>query len=464
MKKLDYSISTSSFRDPSGFVFKKNGIFFRQINKSYRPHYEKLVDSGLFKILTESRLMINHREITDEKLSDKAYKIIQPEQIPFISYPYEWCFGQLKDAALLTLKIQSLALKHDMILKDASAYNIQFVGGAPLLIDTLSFEQYKENKPWVAYRQFCQHFLAPLALLSRVDIQLGKLSQIYLDGIPLDLAVHILPTKTKFSLGLAAHLHLHARSLLKHANTSTVKTKRKLYLSKSRLLGIIDSLGATINSLKLPKQKTEWMNYYEQTNYTFLALQHKKEVISRWIFECKPQSIWDAGANDGNFSRLASHKNIFTLATDIDPLAIESAYQKTKEEKDTYLLPLILDLTNPSPTIGWFNQERTSFLDRFKFEMGFCLAFIHHLAIANNLPLPKIAEFFSQQINYLCIEFIPKEDSNAQRLLVSRDDIFPHYNQTSFEKEFAKFFHIKEKVALQESKRILYLMQNKYCK
>jgi len=169
--------STSSFRDPAGCVFRENGEIYRQVNLVYKLHYDWLLQSGLYQALIAKNLLIAHEEIelvkedapqtksADDNRSS-IYKICKPQKVPFISYPYEWCFSQLKDAALATLEIQSMALKHGMILKDSNAFNIQFVNGRPLLIDTLSFERYEPGKPWVAYRQFCQHFLAPLVLMS----------------------------------------------------------------------------------------------------------------------------------------------------------------------------------------------------------------------------------------------------------------------------------------------------------
>jgi len=186
-------IVSSSFRDPSGFVYFKNGTLYRQINLSYAKDYDRLMNSGLYRKLTDIDYLIKHEEV---KLADEipgpAYKVIKPEVVPFVSYPYEWSFSQLKDAALLTLKIQKIALEHQMSLKDASAYNVFFVKGRPILIDTLSFEIYEENKPWIAYRQFCQHFLASLSLMAKVDLRFGSLSAEYLDGLPLDLASQIL--------------------------------------------------------------------------------------------------------------------------------------------------------------------------------------------------------------------------------------------------------------------------------
>lgn len=449
----------SSFRDPSGFVFKKGGVFYRQVNYSYQAEYNQLMDSGLFKTLVNNGLLINHRETNDVK-SRNAYKILLSNQIQFISYPYEWCFSQYKDAALATLEIQQIALEKDMSLKDASAYNIQFMDGRPILIDTLSFERYEEGKPWVAYRQFCQHFLAPLALMSQTDFRLGILSLIYLAGIPLDLTVRLLPLKTRLSLGLGTHLHLHARSQRKHADVVRVQ-KPEYSLSKKRLMGILDNLRSTVSALRLPKQETVWQDYYDKTNYTAEALSHKEKILQEWINKIGPKIVWDAGSNNGRFSQLSSKKGIFTIATDFDPIVVEYCYSRVKKNHDKFLLPLIIDLTNPTPAIGWENQERTSFLERASFDLTLCLALIHHLAIVNNLPFSYIANLFVNHSKYLAIEFVPKNDSNAQRLLANRKDIFDGYTEDNFTKEFSRYFTIRERIPIQKSCRILYLLKKK---
>jgi len=235
----------------------------------------------------------------------------------------------------------------------------------------------------------------------------------------------------------------------------------KKQLHKNQLVGIMASLKSTTLALDLPKQKTIWGKYYDDTNYTRRAFESKKKIISRWISKIRPKSVWDAGANDGTFSRLASSKKILTLATDIDELAIEKAYRQNKEKDDKYLLPLIIDLTNPSPAIGWRNKERASFLERNSFDLSMCLAFIHHLAIANNLPLSYICDLFHQCAKNIIIEFVPKEDSNTKRLLASREDIFPNYTQEDFEVEFSKRFKILQRTKIPGSKRIMYLMKGK---
>lgn len=217
---------TASFRDPSGFIFRHNGALYRQINTTYRENYQTLMKSGLYDDLTRAQLLIPHEEVAVEPAEPSiAYKVIRPEPLQFISYPYERCFSQLKDTALTTLAIQKRALKHGMSLKDCSAYNIQFHRGRPVFIDTLSFEIYREGEPWVAYRQFCQHFLSPLALIAHRDVRLNQLLRVYIDGIPLDLTSRLLPARTKLNFAILSHIHLHAASQKHYANKAVDKSK-----------------------------------------------------------------------------------------------------------------------------------------------------------------------------------------------------------------------------------------------
>lgn len=452
----------ASFRDPSGFLFRRDGVLYRQVNQQYAADYDLLMDSGLYENLTKAGLLIRHAEVDEIPLEPgSAYKIIQPVQVTFVSYPYEWSFGLLKEAALATLSIQKRALKRGMTLKDASAYNIQFVNGKAALIDTLSFEAYEEGKPWDAYRQFCQHFLAPLALMAHVDVRLSGLLRNYIDGIPLDLAAKLLPGRTRLNFGLLSHLHLHAKMQSQQADKAPGGVTVKGGMRKEALIGLIDSLRNSVQKLAWKPGGTEWGDYYEITNYSNAAAKHKAETIAQWIDAVKPNSVWDMGANDGTFSRLASERKIFTVAFDIDSTAVEKNYRRIKDAEERYLVPLVLDLTNPSPAIGWHNQERDSLVERAPADMVFALALIHHLAISNNLPLGDVARFFAEVGKWLVIEFVPKPDSQVQKLLQSRKDIFNHYTLEDFEASFGEFFSIREKVAIAESERFLFLMQKK---
>ena len=453
----------ASFRDPSGFLFYQDDVLYRQVNQAYRPHYDRLMESGLYQALIEQGLMVAHEAVEgiSSPQPDLAYKVIRPEMVRFISYPYEWCFHELRSAALTTLRLARLALEHGMILKDASAYNLQFVDGSWKLIDTLSFEIYEEGEPWVAYKQFCQHFLAPLALMAFKDLRLNLMSRLFIDGIPLDVASKLLPFRTKLNLGLLTHIHLHARTQAKYAGKEVKQEEVKGQISEKSLIGLLDSLRNTVKGLGVRVSGTEWADYYDATNYSETAFEEKKALISRFVDQIQPVEVWDLGANNGEFSRIASDRGIFTVAFDIDPNAISKAYIQTRKDRETNLLPLVMDLTNPSPGLGWAHKERQSLIDRGPVSMAFALALVHHLAISNNVPLPKLAQFFSEVCEHLVIEFVPKSDSQVKRLLTSRLDIFDDYTEAGFEAAFKTQFEILQKAPVPESERTLYLMKVK---
>lgn len=440
----------SSFRDPSGYVYEENGKIYRKISESYLDTYNYLMKSGLYEELITQELIIPHKEMD--------FNVIKPNMV-FISYPYEWSFSQLKDAAIATLKIQQTALKFGMSLKDSSAYNIQFYKGKPVLIDTLSFEKYQEGSMWIAYKQYCQHFLAPLALMSYVDLRLSSLLKNYIDGIPLDLAAEILPCRAKFNLGIYLNIFVHAKSQKQHqADAKGVQGS----ITKFQLEALIDSLLSCTSKLKPKTQSTEWENYYTFTNYDDKSFEQKKNLVAKFIEQISPKKVWDLGGNIGIFSRIAADKEIDTVSFDIDPLAIEKSYLTVKEKNEQNILPLLLDLTNPTPAIGFANEERDNILQRAKdIDCIMILAVIHHLAISNNLPFEKIAEYFSRMGKHLIIEFVPKEDSQVKILLATREDIFPNYNVEGFEQAFSNYYNIKEKQPIDGSQRILYLMELK---
>lgn len=346
-----------------------------------------------------------------------------------------------------------------MSLKDASAYNVQFYEGKPIFIDTLSFEKYEEGKPWVAYKQFCQFFVAPLALISYKNVELGKLLTNYIDGIPLDLANDLLPLKSKFNLSIFSHIYLHSKAQKKHSGDGIKSKENNVKISKQSLLAIIYSLENTVKKIKNKQNDTEWGDYYSFTNYNKTSFNNKKVVIEKYLKKIKAKSVWDLGANNGEFSRIASNLKIPTVAFDIDPKAVEINYRITKQKNEKFMLPLRIDLTNPSPAIGWANDERKTLAERGPVDLVMALALIHHLAISNNLPFTKIAKYFSTLGKYLIIEFVPKKDSKVKILLSTRKDIFSEYNQNSFEKEFSGYFMILDKFSLKSSKRVLYLMK-----
>lgn len=450
-----------SFRDPNGFLFLDNGELYRQINQDYQADYQALNESGLYEKLIAKGLLIPHTESnTAPHVSDGAYKVVKPEVVPFISYPYEWSFSQLQDAALTTLQIQHIAIEHGMTLKDASAYNIQFHHGKPVFIDTLSFEKWMDGSPWTAYRQFCQHFLNPLALMSYTDVRLSQLLRVFIDGVPMDLASRLLPKRTRMQWSLLAHVHIHASTQRRYASKGESGSK-KPKISKTGLLGLIGSLEKAVKRLTWNPKGTEWADYYECTNYSETALSRKREIVAEFLDVLKPNSVWDMGANLGLFSRVAAEKGIPVLSFDIDPAAVEKNYRYCRSNNEPEILPLVMDLTNPSAAIGWSHTERMSLEQRGPADAVLALALIHHLAISNNVPLDHVAKHFFGIGKSLVIEFVPKEDSQVRHLLATREDVFPGYHQQGFERAFGRYFEIIESRPVSESARFLYCMKRK---
>lgn len=457
---MPQQMEAGSFRDPAGFVFKKGKTIYRQINRSYRQEYSRLMESGLYADLVDQGLLVSHQECSvAAPRSDVALRVIRPRQLDFMSWPYEWCFSQLQQAALATLRIQRRALQSGMWLKDASAYNIQFQGNQPLLIDTLSFGLYEPNRPWPAYRQFCQHFLAPLVLAAYRDVSLIRLLALHLDGIPLPLASRLLPGRTRFSLSLLSHIHFHAHGQ-EHFSKNPAG-KRAYTVRETALQALLDNLESSVRRMSLKKKRSIWSHYYGLTNYSEAGLAHKEQVVVELLNRCGPGMVWDLGANSGRFSRLATGGGRQVVAFDADPLAVEIGFRQCVAAGESAVLPLVMDLTNPSPGIGWANRERASLLERGPAATVLALALIHHLAIGNNLPLEAIARFLRSVCTFLIIEFVPKQDSQVQRLLSVRPDIFPDYREAVFRRTFAASFRLLERRSIRDSGRTLYLMQAK---
>jgi hypothetical protein len=446
-----------SFRDPSGFVFRRSGLVYRQINHRYREHYDHLVGTGLYGRLVDEGLLIAHEESAEPPLEpEQSYRVLLPQQIPFISYPYEWCFSQLQEAALATLSIQRTAVEHGMSLRDASAFNLQFLRGRAVFIDSSSFERLRENQPWIGYQQFCRHFLAPLALTSYLDVRLMMLLRTHLDGVPLDLAARLLPVRSRLKPGLLMHLHAHAAAQRKTAGKTP--TRSAAAFSRNALMGLIDSLESAIRSLSWTPEG-DWAKYYSDTNYTDEAFESKKKLVAEMLAAAGGETVWDLGANTGPFSRLAAHSGAFTLSVDLDPAAVETNYRLCRRDGVKNVLPLVGDLSNPSSDLGWAGEERQSLEARGPADVVLALALIHHLAIGNNTPLDKVADYFARLGRRLVIELVPKGDSQVERMLASREDIFSSYDQAGFEAAFSRRFETERREPIPGTKRTLYLMR-----
>ncbi|MDP4267490.1 MAG: SAM-dependent methyltransferase [Bacteroidota bacterium] len=459
-QNISSTIHPASFRDRSGFIFTVNKEVYRQINNIYKDEYEKLMKSGLYDELTGKNYLLKHEEVSPDLLSGPdGYKVIKPQLVDFIIYPYEWSFSMLKDAAILLLNIQITALNYGMTLKDASAYNIQFSHTGPVLIDTLSFETYNEGEAWKAYGQFCRHYLAPLALMYHIDNRMIRLLKDYIDGIPLDLASKLLPGKTRFNFGIQTHIHLHSKFRKNYSSGEIDKYKKKI--SKTGLLGIIDNLKNTLKKMNFRPGESIWNDYSRNSNYTEDAFENKREIVNDILdylsVEAGGNIIWDIGCNTCTFSKIAVEKGFEVRAMDSEHDVIEINYNKHIKGIDVF----VCDITNPSGGVGWLNHERESLLDREKPDIILALALIHHLVITSGIPFRKIAEGFNEISNWALIEFVKPEDSQIKRMLQNRGNDFDDYNTDNFEMEFGKFFDIIIKKQIVNSERIVYLFKKR---
>lgn len=445
----------ASYRDKSGFVFEQDGKIYRYVHPDYDIHYTQLMSSGLYEDVVKKGKLIAHHELSEiQQFGFADGRVLLPDQIPFISYPYEWSFDMWKDAALLTLQMAMAALKKEMILKDATPFNIQFHKGKPIFIDTLSFENYEEGKPWIAYRQFSECFLAPLLLMHYCHPDTGKFFTIYPNGIPMDVLVSLLPKRSKWNMNTLLHVHLQA----KFSGKQKQRAGNENNFSKQKLEILLKGLDRFVQKLVLKKVKTTWDDYYTDTILGDDYLQAKTALVKLLISSIDYKTVIDLGANDGYFSLLfGNDKNV--LATDADSNCINELYHKIKKEGITNILPLVNNLSVPSPAIGWANTERESITVRLKADLVLALALVHHLAIAHNVPLYLIANWLYPMGEHLIIEFVPKSDEKVKLLLQNRNDIFDEYNLENFKSIFATKYQIIKEEKVGNTNRVLFLMK-----
>jgi hypothetical protein len=428
----------SSFRDPSAQVTDDGKTITRMVYESYLPEYRHLMESGLYEALVEKQLLIPHKE----GLSNDSVLYILPERVNFISYPYEWCFSMLKEAALVTLEVNSIALKYGMMLKDASAFNIQYHKGKMTLIDTTSFMFYEPGMPWGAYRQYCQHFLYPLLCMKALNSNVWKGN---IEGITASEAVKLIPNRYRAVPAYAMHLYAQA-------SERTSDSLKQMKIPSVALQALLNHLEKFTESLK-KAPKPGWIDYANAGSYTEKADRSKTDIICTWLDSIPDGKLVDLGANLGSYSDMAVFYGHKVIAVDSDPDCVNEMINNKG------FLPLVVDLCNPTPTMGWNNTERKSFLDRLHVDTILALALIHHLCIGNNVPLIKVAQMFAEHCHTLIIEFVPPDDKQAVKLKGNKN--IPEYNQDLFLAVFNDYFRVKEHAQIVDSKRALFLMEKR---
>lgn len=456
-KDVDIKFQPISYKDSAAFVVEQRNGYYRYINNEYAKEFDHFINSGLYQSLLEKRLILNFEEVTLNKESSSIYKILFPEQIPFISYPFEWTFSQWQLMAITYLSINETALQHGMILKDASPYNFAFYKGECLLIDTTSFNFYYDGLPWIAYRQFCEELLSPLLLMKYKGYLWARLYRSHISGLPLSFVSRQLPLKTWLDATCLLHIHGHAMFQAKKTGTINIKS----HFTKPKQITLLQLLKKNIATFSYSlNNKSTWNNYYEDGIEDERYLINKTTIVTAWLTELSPKTVIDLGANSGKFSFIAANICEQVLAIESDIGCLEKMQLQIQQLDIRNITTIVADISEPSPGLGWLNAEKKALLKRLKGDMVMMLALVHHLCIAKNVPLSFIAELAASiTTNYVIVEFIPKQDSKVKLLLQNREDIFKNYTEENFIKNFTKYFTLINVNDCEASSRKLFLWQ-----
>ncbi len=455
----DPTTDCGSFRDPAGQVHLVGDRVFRTVMPMAAADYQAVRARPVWKHLIESGRILDEKEVDRGLLGEAAAgaaHVLEHPRLPYVSYPYEWSFPLLKQAALAHLELHMEALEGDINLIDATAYNIQFQGPRPVFIDHLSFRPYREGEFWTGHKQFCEQFLNPLLLRAVLGITHNAWYRGALEGIPVDELNRLLPLRRKFSWRVLSHVTLQARlqqSALKKGGQSRVKDRK---LPKPAFLHMLKSLHDWIAKLEpADTGKTVWGDYAQNHSYSDEEVVAKKDFVANAVRRFDAQMVWDIGCNTGDYSKVALEAGARkVVGFDFDQQALELAYARAVDENLDFL-PLFLDAANPSPDQGWAQAERMGMAARRNADAVIALAVIHHLAIGRNVPLEAVVEWLVGMAPSGVIEFVPKQDPMVQTLLALREDIFPDYTEEAFLAHLQKHAEVVASQTVSRSGRLM---------
>lgn len=457
-----------SFRDRHSRIFYLEGTILRGLSQKALQNWSCLSGTGFFqRMMAEGKVIKTERidlELSFSGLPLKEWAgVLRHEAIPFISYPYECSFGMLKDAALLQLELVLSALEEGMILKDSSAFNVQWQGTRPVFVDVGSFEQLNAEEPWVGYRQFCQMFLYPLFLQSYKDIPFQPWLRGNLEGIESAHCKNFLSFRDWFRPGVFMHVYLQAKAQAKYGQTNkAIKQElRTAGFHPSLIRANAKRLDKIIRGLVWKRTDSEWADYVARHSYADNDHKMKIDFVRRVIHAHPWDLVWDLGCNTGLFSRIAAENARYVVSMDADPVVIETLYQTLKKEQNTRILPLVCNLADASPSLGWRGTERKSLPSRGKPNLTLCLALIHHMVISANIPLNEFIEWLASLGSDLVIEFVTKDDPMVHRLLRDKDDQYDDYQLDWFKHCLSSLFSVVQKQKLASRTRLLYFCSSK---
>jgi ribosomal protein L11 methylase PrmA len=422
--------------------------------------FEFVRNSGLIESLVSSKQLVGETIVDASILGahgELADRVIEHPRLPFISYPYEWSFSALKAAALLHLDIQQAALKRDITLTDATAYNLQFIGHQPIFIDSLSFRRYHDGEYWAGHRQFCEQFVNPLLLRSISGIPHNAWYRGALEGISAEDLSKVLPWRSRLSWNVLTNVFMQARLQQTPGSSEAIEKAKARKLPRIGYEQILHGLRKWVAGLEIKTDgKTVWQDYATDNSYADEEAVKKRGFIADFASQVKPGLILDIGCNTGDYSAAALENGAgLAIGFDFDHGALDYGFRRAQEQSLNFL-PLHLDAANPSPNQGWSQAERQGFRERAKGDAVMGLALIHHLAVAKNLPLEEVIKWLVEMAPQGVIEFVPKTDPMVQRLLQMREDIFDDYDQTSFERYLANYARTVKSETVSSSGRTLY--------
>ena len=467
---------SGSFRDPNGFVFEYQGRIFRALDSSAAELLRDLDAQGLLARWTGEGVLVGSRFVEESNLVSELQSLhpgfetfIEHDRIPHITYPYEWTTSMLADAGRLTLRLQRELVKLGLSLKDATAYNIQFVRGRPLFIDLTSIEKPARLDLWFALGQFNRMFLYPLLLAKYAGWDLRSYFLASLDGRSTLQVGQGFPFYRRWSpsLFLDIGLPFTLERRVKAGKTVAPKSPAKAISAEPignhtvqdiTLRRLDKKLSYLANSIA---PKTIWGDYTSICSYDDTAEASKKSLVHDFLLQSEATEVLDIGCNTGDYSRIAADCGAEVFATDFDLAAVEQMYQRLQKEPQS-ITPMVVDIANPSPGIGYMNTERPAFLDRVKPDCVMALAVIHHLLVGANLPMEAVRDLFASLTSrHLVLEFVPTDDIMFRKLIEFRVNLFDHVTLDFCVSVFSQTFTILHQEAIANSPRTLLMLEKK---
>ncbi|MDG5467932.1 class I SAM-dependent methyltransferase [Deltaproteobacteria bacterium IMCC39524] len=463
----DYQVEPSSFRDSNGRVFYCRGNIYRGLSKKALCDWERLSSTNLFPHFLAAGKLVGTTQVdpTDEGFPPDLIQdwaaVLKHQAVPFVSYPYEWSFSMLKNAALLHLELLLAALDEDMILKDSSAFNVQWIGTTPVFIDIPSFEILQPGDPWVGYRQFCQLFLYPLFLQAYKDVAFHPWLRGSIDGIAPEQFNNLMSTKDLLRPGIFLNVFLQAKIQNRYGDADRdIKVElQKACFNKKLIEANVQRIQKLVQGLEWKRSNSEWSSYANTHSYSDSDHRRKTEFVREIVTLRRWPLVWDIGCNTGTFSKIAAENADCVVALDFDHLAIDHLYRSLNDDDAKNILPLVANIADPSPNLGWRGQERKSLARRGKPELTLCLALIHHIVIGANVPLQEFVQWLASLHTSLVIEFVTKDDVMVKKLLCNKESNHDEYEVEYFENCLKNSFTIQRSEILESRTRILYFAE-----